>query len=300
MQTFALHQTCLRQEYSFVGAKPGVALPSIKRPVREYAEHALETTWIQPVCSVASVMLSIAFAGVLGPSRTSSAVRAVDNPIAALVADKRFKCTECGKCCTGSGEVWVSDAECAAIALHLDLPIEQFQQQYCKSFNEAFPGWRVLKYKAGSVEASMLPSCMIWQLHQTLLSLVHCASFSFGCHACVNLLAHHAKDSKIHNHLLQSWSSIPPQECVFLDGKLCSIYSVRPVQCATYPWWPELMNSVAWQLEGREICEGFDHPDAAALDIKDAAAKLKLASEHFVIKKAEGLQHFQDRQEHSS
>ena len=45
------------------------------------------------------------------------------------------------------------------------------------------------------------------------------------------------------------------------------------------------MNPVSWKVEGREICEGFDHQDAAAVDIQDAAAQLKRASEHFVIKK---------------
>lgn len=32
--------------------------------------------------------------------------------------------------------------------------------------------------------------------------------------------------------------------CVFLDpGGKCSIYSVRPVQCSTYPFWPSLLES---------------------------------------------------------
>ncbi|KAL0022804.1 hypothetical protein WJX79_010485 [Trebouxia sp. C0005] len=32
--------------------------------------------------------------------------KSVNSSAAALVADKRFKCTECGKCCSGAGEVW--------------------------------------------------------------------------------------------------------------------------------------------------------------------------------------------------
>ncbi|KAL0051960.1 hypothetical protein WJX82_005435 [Trebouxia sp. C0006] len=32
----------------------------------------------------------------------------LNSSAAALVADKRFKCTECGKCCSGAGEVWQS------------------------------------------------------------------------------------------------------------------------------------------------------------------------------------------------
>jgi Fe-S-cluster containining protein len=48
-----------------------------------------------------------------------------------------------------------------------------------------------------------------------------------------------------------------PRRCIFLDGEnRCRIYQVRPLQCRTYPWWPELMNRRAWRLEARR-CEGI-------------------------------------------
>ena len=39
-------------------------------------------------------------------------------------------------------------------------------------------------------------------------------------------------------------TSAPEGDCVFLaaDRKRCTIYPVRPLQCSTYPWWPELMD----------------------------------------------------------
>ncbi len=41
-------------------------------------------------------------------------------------AGLRFRCTQCGDCCTGApGYVWVSDAEIAAIAKFLGEPLEQ-------------------------------------------------------------------------------------------------------------------------------------------------------------------------------
>jgi Fe-S-cluster containining protein len=46
--------------------------------------------------------------------------------------------------------------------------------------------------------------------------------------------------------------------CVFLDfaGK-CRIYAVRPRQCRTYPFWPEIVNRRRdWQRESRH-CEGI-------------------------------------------
>jgi uncharacterized protein len=41
--------------------------------------------------------------------------------------------------------------------------------------------------------------------------------------------------------------------CIFLgeDGKQCSIYESRPIQCRTYPFWPRLLsNTDEWNKEG--------------------------------------------------
>lgn len=76
----------------------------------------------------------------------SASPKPVNRSAAALVADKRFKCTECGKCCTGNGEVWANMAECSAIAVHLQVPLDQFLDTYCKPYDNS-PGWRRLKYK---------------------------------------------------------------------------------------------------------------------------------------------------------
>ena len=52
------------------------------------------------------------------------------------------------------------------------------------------------------------------------------------------------------------------QDCVFLDretlpGKaVCSLYEHRPMQCRTFPWWPENLRSErTWARVGRQ-CEG--------------------------------------------
>jgi Fe-S-cluster containining protein len=55
----------------------------------------------------------------------------------------------------------------------------------------------------------------------------------------------------------------PSYDCIFLDrddsGKaLCSIYPVRPRQCRTWPFWPELLKSRdAWKQASRR-CPGMD------------------------------------------
>lgn len=46
----------------------------------------------------------------------------------------RFKCTECGRCCTGSpGYVWVTPEDVAKIAAHLNLPIDKFSRKYLRN-----------------------------------------------------------------------------------------------------------------------------------------------------------------------
>lgn len=45
----------------------------------------------------------------------------------------RFTCTQCGNCCTGApGYVWVNKAEIEALAALLKLPVDQFEEKYCR------------------------------------------------------------------------------------------------------------------------------------------------------------------------
>lgn len=45
----------------------------------------------------------------------------------------RFKCTECGQCCTGApGYTWVNDEEIETIANHLKLSLEEFGRRYLR------------------------------------------------------------------------------------------------------------------------------------------------------------------------
>lgn len=44
-----------------------------------------------------------------------------------------FKCTECGKCCTGpTGYVWVTEEEMQAMAHVLKLPLDLFKRKYTR------------------------------------------------------------------------------------------------------------------------------------------------------------------------
>lgn len=54
--------------------------------------------------------------------------------------------------------------------------------------------------------------------------------------------------------------------CVFLDAdRHCRVYAARPLQCRTYPFWPELVATRrAWERE-RQRCEGIGRGAAVPL-----------------------------------
>jgi Fe-S-cluster containining protein len=58
-------------------------------------------------------------------------------------------------------------------------------------------------------------------------------------------------------------------DCVFLQGKRCTIYDARPKQCRTYPWWSENVQTPEdWKEEGVR-CEGINHPDAPLISLQE-------------------------------
>ena len=48
----------------------------------------------------------------------------------------------------------------------------------------------------------------------------------------------------------------PSNDCQFLDGARCTVYSARPQQCRTWPFWPENMSRKVWEGEVKRDCEG--------------------------------------------
>lgn len=45
-------------------------------------------------------------------------------------------------------------------------------------------------------------------------------------------------------------------ECIFLENKRCSVYEARPMQCRTWPFWPEVMNAKSWAKDVQAFCPG--------------------------------------------
>jgi Fe-S-cluster containining protein len=58
-------------------------------------------------------------------------------------------------------------------------------------------------------------------------------------------------------------------DCVFLKGKRCELYDVRPKQCRTFPWWSENLKSSEDWKETAARCEGIDHPDAPLISLEE-------------------------------
>ncbi|MEI8366501.1 MAG: YkgJ family cysteine cluster protein [Parachlamydiaceae bacterium] len=76
----------------------------------------------------------------LSSSTAVSKLKVLSNDEAQTAADKpwyaeglRFKCTECGQCCTGApGYVWVTKEEIVALATHLNLSLKEFSKKYLR------------------------------------------------------------------------------------------------------------------------------------------------------------------------
>ena len=78
----------------------------------------------------------------------------------------RFRCTECGECCTGSsGAVFVSKADLERLAGHLRLPVGTFVRRYTRISK----GRRVLADGTGSRDCVFLKDkkCSVYEARPT-------------------------------------------------------------------------------------------------------------------------------------
>ena len=65
------------------------------------------------------------------------------------------------------------------------------------------------------------------------------------------------------------------EPCMFLTESGCSIYPVRPVQCRSFPFWPENINNPKNWFGLKKICPGIDMGRLYSIDeIIDIAAEV--------------------------
>jgi Fe-S-cluster containining protein len=63
--------------------------------------------------------------------------------------------------------------------------------------------------------------------------------------------------------------------CTFLDpqSQRCTVYAARPIQCRTFPFWPEILGPKGWSDEVKELCEGIDRGDVVPADTVSSALR---------------------------
>jgi uncharacterized protein len=65
------------------------------------------------------------------------------------------------------------------------------------------------------------------------------------------------------------------EPCMFLEETGCSIYPVRPVQCRSFPFWPENISNPKNWFGLKKICPGIDKGRLYTIDeIIDIAAEV--------------------------
>jgi Fe-S-cluster containining protein len=129
----------------------------------------------------------------------------------------KFKCTECGQCCTGApGYIWMVEEEMEKISAYLDISVQEFIQRYTRRVKERLS-------------------------------------------------------------LLEKPKTF---DCIFLKDRKCQIYPVRPKQCRTFPWWPQLLKSEQEWLEASQFCEGINHPNAPLISLDTIQQHLAIQEGH--------------------
>lgn len=63
-------------------------------------------------------------------------------------------------------------------------------------------------------------------------------------------------------------------DCIFLKENKCSLYSARPKQCRTYPFWDEIIKNKNTWKEEQKHCEGIN-PKQECLISKEEIFKKK-------------------------
>lgn len=75
-------------------------------------------------------------------------------------------------------------------------------------------------------------------------------------------------------------------DCMFLINKQCSVYEARPIQCRTWPFWPEVLNAKSWKKDVVSFCPGIGKGKIYSADEIRKIAQQQKKSEDDMIKSA--------------
>lgn len=62
-------------------------------------------------------------------------------------------------------------------------------------------------------------------------------------------------------------------QCPFLMADGCSVHSVKPTQCRTFPFWPELVEDKKELKETARWCPGIGKGDLVSIEALEASAR---------------------------
>jgi Fe-S-cluster containining protein len=72
--------------------------------------------------------------------------------------------------------------------------------------------------------------------------------------------------------------------CIFLKDKKCSVYTCRPSQCRTWPFWNENMNAKIWNKNISINCPGIGKGEIIKYKIIKKLLKEDLMNEKSILK----------------
>jgi Fe-S-cluster containining protein len=81
-------------------------------------------------------------------------------------------------------------------------------------------------------------------------------------------------------------------DCMFLKNKRCEIYSARPSQCRTWPFWPEVMPAKTWNKEVLNFCPGIGKGAIVPIEKIEKQLSEMQQTEDMILKEAMGATHF--------
>ena len=73
-------------------------------------------------------------------------------------------------------------------------------------------------------------------------------------------------------------------DCQFLENKKCSIYTARPIQCRTWPFWKENMNAKKWNKELIYFCPGIGKGNLISSSMIQKIINKELKNDKQIIK----------------
>jgi Fe-S-cluster containining protein len=128
-----------------------------------------------------------------------------------------FDCTGCGNCCKTTGNVYMSPEEVSSAASYKNMTTSEFIDLYAD-------------YRLETTSASTIASKAL--------------AAGGGEVPWILLQNREPPAKKKHDHV-EGQQQQQPAACVFLDRETnqCGIYSVRPIQCSTYPFWSNILES---------------------------------------------------------